>query len=422
MIRKFKSEFVQNAVTLMSATFVAQIFSYLLTPIITSLYTPEEAGQLGLFLRIVAVCSALATLRYEYALPIVQNESHAYRLYRLINRIVIVFSAIAFLLLLIPVFTDGDSDTYIYYALMPMAIGLTARFNLQTNWSIRLKAIKKIGLSRMSNAIGSSVAKIGFAYLNCGYLGLIYGTIVGLFLANLSFFGLNKQFASIKQKIGPRNYLIAKGQKDFPFINLPHALMDFGRDLLIGILFFYYFSGAEYGLYDLSYRMLRLPLILAGVSLSQVFFQRISEMIREHQDIRPLITKSMKVLVLISLVPFSIIVLFGPDIFSFVFGENWRVAGEYAQVMTPWFAMNFVISPISSIPMVIGRQKEFFKLAILGTTLMIGSLLFTQEVLDMPPTDALLVVSISQFAYLILVMVRIFHFLNIHKQESIKDV
>lgn len=402
----------------MSATFVAQLFSYLLTPIITSIYSPEEAGNLGLFVRIIAVGSALATLRYEYALPLIKNESHAYRLMVLVNRVVLIFSFFSFILLLIPLFRGGDLEDFIFYSLIPLAVILTAYFNIGTNWSIRFKKIKLIGYSRVLNATMSGLAKIGFGLLNTGYLGLIYGTIIGLFIGNLPFIKFKKEtkLTYNVSRNSPRNFLIAKGQKDFPLINLPHALMDFSRDLVVGILFFYYFSSTDYGCYDLSYRMLRLPLVLVGVALGQMFFQRCSELLREGIDMKPLMVKSMVLLCALSIIPFGLILFYGVEIFAWVFGENWAQSGAFSQVMVPWFALNFIVSPISSIPLVLGRQWDFFKIAIFGTVLMLGSLIISQEFFQLGAIDSMLVVSISQVVYLVFLIVKIFQFINQHRK------
>ena len=45
---------------------------------------------------------------------------------------------------------------------------------------------------------------------------------------------------------------------------------------------------------------------------------------------------------------FLIIYFFSIDIFIFVFGENWRLAGEAASIMAPWLFFNFLSSPLST--------------------------------------------------------------------------
>jgi len=50
-------------------------------------------------------------------------------------------------------------------------------------------------------------------------------------------------------------------------------------------------------------------------------------------------------LFLIGVVPFTIIAIFGSDIFSLVFGEQWSESGEYLQILSPWFLFLFINRP-----------------------------------------------------------------------------
>jgi teichuronic acid exporter len=88
---------------------------------------------------------------------------------------------------------------------------------------------------------------------------------------------------------------------------LPHAIMDLSRDLLMAVLILELFSKEDFGLYDHSYRMLRLPLVFVGVAIGQVFFQRCAEMYNQGQDITHLIKKAIRTLTLLSIVPFGFI-------------------------------------------------------------------------------------------------------------------
>ena len=55
--------------------------------------------------------------------------------------------------------------------------------------------------------------------------------------------------------------------------------------------------------------------------------------------------------------PFTILGIFAPEIFAFVFGENWKVAGEFAQIMTPMFFLNFIVNPLSYTFFIAQKQK-----------------------------------------------------------------
>jgi O-antigen/teichoic acid export membrane protein len=59
----------------------------------------------------------------------------------------------------------------------------------------------------------------------------------------------------------------------------------------------------------------------------------------------------------LSLVPLLTLLLFGPQLFAFLFGETWRTAGVYAQILAPAFAIRFIVSPVSTIFAVTGNLR-----------------------------------------------------------------
>ena len=61
-----------------------------------------------------------------------------------------------------------------------------------------------------------------------------------------------------------------------------------------------------------------------------------------------------------------VLLIFGEDIFSFIFGVEWSQAGRYAAILAPWLFMNFIVSPLSMLPIVLERQKTFFIISLLS--------------------------------------------------------
>ncbi len=48
-------------------------------------------------------------------------------------------------------------------------------------------------------------------------------------------------------------------------------------------------------------------------------------------------------------VPVLAAILFSPPLFAFVFGEPWRIAGDYARILAFPLAVKFVVSPLAVI-------------------------------------------------------------------------
>jgi O-antigen/teichoic acid export membrane protein len=62
-------------------------------------------------------------------------------------------------------------------------------------------------------------------------------------------------------------------------------------------------------------------------------------------------------LVLLAIIPFLVVFIFSPFLFSFIFGAEWRIAGEYAQIMTVMFFLSFIVSPLSNMFIIAEKQK-----------------------------------------------------------------
>jgi O-antigen/teichoic acid export membrane protein len=82
-------------------------------------------------------------------------------------------------------------------------------------------------------------------------------------------------------------------------------------------------------------------------------------------------------LALIAVPIFSIIIIGGPTIFSIIFGEQWREAGVYTQILSPWLALNFIVSPVSQIPMVVNKQRQFFAISLISNAMILLILTLT---------------------------------------------
>ena len=56
--------------------------------------------------------------------------------------------------------------------------------------------------------------------------------------------------------------------------------------------------------------------------------------------------------------PFIVMGIFAPEIFVFVFGENWIEAGVYARYMLPWIFVGGLAMPLSFMPDMYQEQRK----------------------------------------------------------------
>ncbi len=407
----------------MSGTLIAQVINLLLNIILFKYFYNEiDNAEFGLFARIVGVIAAVATARYEFAMPIAKADVHSFRLYRIAIRIAFISSSVTAVVVIIPVLLQENLSDALFYGLIPIGMFITAYYSIGTNWAIRNKQFRSISLSKVTNSIGGGAIKLSMGWLGAGYIGLIMGMVGGIFLSNMWFFRnyrvANRQYAVKFRSV--RTKLLAKTYQDFPKINLPHTLMDAGRELIIALLIVELFTKSDFGFYNLSYSMLRMPLMLAGLAISQVYFQRCSDQFNRGEDIMPLVLKSVKILTLISIIPFGLIFFFGDELFVFVFSEAWRSSGELSQIMSLWFMFNFIASPISFLPLILGKQKAFFKIAAIGTVAQILSILIPAMLFQADIKTTLWIVTTSQVLYFLLVIFKTFQFIRKANAQRLK--
>ena len=409
-----KSNVLKYVLILSSGTLLAQIVNYVLAPIISRIYVQEEYGELDLFVKIITFGATLASARYEMSIPKINGDVPAFRLYKFIFRIAFYLILFSIVFVSIYAFFIEDKSNVTFVLLIPLGILLIMFYNIGTNWAIRKKLFKHISYSKITNTFSSGLLKIFLGKLHFGFLGLIYSVIIGYLLSNFWFLKdyllTNKKY-KIKIK-STRNYLVAKENKEFPLINLPHTLIELAKELMIAFMIINFFTMSEFGSYAFTFRMLRLPLVLVGVSISQVFLQKCSENYNQGKEIKPILIKSVRTLILLSIIPFTVIFFFGQEIFIFVFSDTWSEAGEFAQIMAPWFMIKLLTSPISSLPIIINKQKEFFKIAIFGIIIMLLNFYIPTTFFQADFKTTLMIVSYTQALYLIFVIFALFNFLK----------
>ncbi len=415
MIKKWlKNDFLKSVLVLMTGTVLAQVFGFLISPILTRIYTPEEMGELNIYTRAVGFIATLATARYELSLPLPKSEQHAYLLYRLSFRIARNIFIACIIASGVYMFTVGFSSSTFWFIFFVLISSIAVVFsNLGTNWAIRTKQFKRISLFRMSNSVINNSLKWVFGIFGFGTIGLLLASLIGSAVSSLPFlkdwFKIKKQYKIFHSK--SKTSVLIRTYREFPTVNLPHVLIDFGKDLLLAFFMVFFFSKEVFGWYSHSYMILQLPIALIGAAIGQVFFKKCAELVNEGKSTIGVLKKTVTTLLLISVVPFSILFFFGEGLFAFVFGENWRQSGVYSEIMSIWFFMSFMTSVTSTLPTILRRQKQFFVLGIISAVIQLfcfGVLPLLIGTNDESFITILYTVSIIQSIFFIYVLIRIF--------------
>ena len=148
------------------------------------------------------------------------------------------------------------------------------------------------------------------------------------------------------------------------------------------LLLTHFFDIAVAGAYAFGMRLLGAPMNLVWGALRQVLFQKASEMQHQGRRLSPLFVRSTAGLCALGLAPTLVLGIWAPHLFAWVFGDQWRAAGEFARYLVIWLLFAFCNLPAVLFAPLIRIQRALFffnsiLLAMRVLALVVGGLYLT---------------------------------------------
>lgn len=348
-----KSEFAKNTLTLMTGTTLSMGISIVISPILTRLYSPEDFGMFALFTSAAGILSVFLNGKYDMAILLPKQDEEALHLVYLSLIITCLFSGSLLLFLLLAKDTMipfNITKLSILVYMLPLFLVLVGLYQALYYWLNRKKDYRLISLSRILSTLTTSTNNLGFGLSSMKVFGLILGQIIGQIVSC----GLLIRGFKDKLKIfcnyrccQQKTYQMLYNYRQFPFYAIPAALLNaLGHQLPILILS-YYFETHIIGLYYFGYRLLNLPMNIMGSSFSDVSYQYTMQMVHQKQSLSQYIERMTARLLIFSIIPFLILSIGGGLLFRIVFGKEWEMAGIFVQILSPYFFLRFLSSPVT---------------------------------------------------------------------------
>lgn len=363
-----KGGFVRNVSTMLAGNATAQAITFLAAPIISRLYVPDDFGIMTYISSLVAILSVLASMRYENAIVLPREIKKAANLFILCILSTITVSLLLFIIVGFwgkrLVFIVEKSWLWPWLWFVPVGVLLQGLLNSLNIMHSREKCFTVLSISRICTSIIAAITKI-FPGLLIGStaLWLIGGNIAGLFtsVALLLWALITKSQFNFQDLISAQGIIkVAKEYVKFPQYAMPTGLLNSLSQNLPILLFAYYFSQEVVGYFGLANVVLRKPIYLMGESISKVYLQKAAQLQTNGLSLRDSMVKTTLGLIGIGIIPFGLLTVEGPWIFSFVFGSDWATAGLYAQLLAPWLFFLFINPPATQV--IIVKQALRFNL------------------------------------------------------------
>lgn len=356
--------FFKNVAILMTGTIICQAIAVLITPLLTRLYSPSEFGVFGVFFSIVGVFVPAAEFCYGQAIVLPKKDEDAINLLGV--AVTCVLGCFLFSLIVIAFFREQvinllkAPEIAPYAWLMPFSLVIAGLLPVFEYWKTRRKEYDIISFSRITLSLSQCAVQVFSGFLSFGVGGLLIGKVIGDSVALLVMIKdtAKKEYSFVVDNLKLDHMkVVARDYAEFPKYGAPQTLLNALSQNVPVILLTYFFDSVVVGLFVMAQKIVQLPVNFVINSFGQVFFQKACETVNQDGDIYRLLKKATWGLTAIAIVPSLVLLAWGPIIFSFVLGDQWREAGEYSQWLILWILLGFINVPAITMFRIYKKQK-----------------------------------------------------------------
>lgn len=343
-------------------TAFAQVLTTLTTPIVTRIYSTSEYGILTLFNSIISILGIAGALKYEMSIPIAESEDKAKD--SLILSIVVLLCTSAIVTILLAITGEnildmlGARELYTYWYMVPIGIFCVQLFAIFVQYAYRNKDFKVISKTTIKQSVVGNVIKLLLGVIGAGPIGLLFSRILSESVGTVALAKpILKEFTF--KDINRENIRsAARRYYQFPLYQFPSTILG---QLVINMPVFFLgviYNSAIVGAFGLANTVVNLSMDLIGKSVGNVFYAEAAKIGKNNpKQLKHLSNSIIKKMALIGLIPLAILIVFAPELFIFVFGDEWKEAGYFARILSISTYFSFVLNPVSRVFEVYEKQS-----------------------------------------------------------------
>lgn len=357
LVKWLKSATAANIRTLTFGAIQAQALLIIASPLLTRLYSPEQFGYLALFTSLSTVLAMAMSGSYERGILVVKEEAEAASLFRLAMTISVSLAVVLTLLLtqVGPAIARviGKPGFLIWLYFVPAAAMLTAHYQILLcvgNRKQQYVPIARAQVWQSASAISAQLVAAAGGYLTLGFLaGFVLGRLICVLRLTIGLKALGNELIGNISGAVPSLRSTARKHWRFPVFNSSTGLLDVMSMQAAVLIAAQAYSLEAVGYFSLAQRVIGIPLVMIGVGIGEIFYERAARQTRENLNIRKSLWVTLGGLAAAALPIALILFFFSPQLFAFVFGDRWAVSGEYAQILIFVFLGRFIVSPIAHV-------------------------------------------------------------------------
>lgn len=336
-------------------TFFAQIISIIGALLLAKIYGSEAYGVFGIYISISSILAIINTLQLDTIIVVSKTKKKGIELINSFFFITIFISASSFILhQLFSVIFEFKQFEYPVLIFSFLASILFSFNRIHEAFFTFRKKFTPISSSKIYLSFFTVIFQFILFY-KFKVLGLIFGNIISTLLITVFYFVKNKKYISTV-KIHQIKKCVLKNNSIIKYI-FPSTLINSLAVHIMPILIVTFFSLEESGVYFLSLKILAIPLFLISSSISQVYYQKASEMFLNSKEklfglTKKIVLSNLGIMLLFILLINTIGIYF----LELLFDKNWDSLRLFTFILSFLILARSSFNPISNIILVLNKN------------------------------------------------------------------
>jgi len=346
------------------ASIFSFIISFALTPIMTRWYEPSDYGVFAVVNNLATFIATAMLFSLPNAIPLEQFWYRRVQLLRALFDLTLFVVILTSLGVLVYVFIKGGESIFL---LLPLLVFSISSHRISQGWANADGAFSTMALGRVVHPLVTKpFAIIASMLTGSTPFYIIIFEMMGYLLQ--SYIMLRKRWKKLLSigkvlslKRIKKTWILLGRYKDFSlYLNLT-TLLTLGFITLQVMIISMSYSVNQTGLFTLALSMVGLPVQLISMATASIVYHKFIELSQEN--ISGLFKTALMICMgymILGMVPYIVIYVYGETLFAFIFGEVWRQSGIIASILALPLFLQFITMPMISLFRVTKKIKFQF--------------------------------------------------------------
>ncbi len=362
---RFK-EILSKGSILLGGSALAQLFTFLSYPILSHWIHADKWATFGVFSAVVTLFAVMANGGYEQAILLPKENEKAVALWKLCKRYTGGIALLSVILLLVKGMYKPEWLNELHFSGIIIAIFSSVYFEgsiiSTVNLLNRAERYKTLATGRAIQAATTLLVQLLMAYQWPYFHSvLIWGWVAGQMV---HFLWLNfhaQNWINTNLIVEGSTFQVASEYKRFFKFSVASSYINTLSRQLPFLILPFWITDELLGQFTFAHKILSAPLGLIGATITQVFNAQSSQAKRgEIAPIHTLTQQWSKWMLFLGLPVLIMLMGWGPSIFEWLFSDEYKIAGEMAQWLSPWLYLLYWISPLSNLISIENKLKQHF--------------------------------------------------------------